>query len=75
MKPGWVRLSMNCGIVHRGDTVSYELRDGTVVETIAQEDCVFIVPNDTVYATVNGYVKIDFKPKQGPKKAGTKERQ
>lgn len=72
MKPGWVKLSTNCGIVKKGDTIEYQTRDGRTTTTIAQENCVYNVPDDTVYATVNGHVKIDFRPKTSPKKVGTK---
>jgi hypothetical protein len=62
---------MNAGIVKKGDAIEYERADGTVVSTIAQEDRVFNVPTDTIYATVNGHTKIDLRIKT-QKKRGLK---
>lgn len=67
MKPGWVMIGMNAGIVKKGDTIEYERGNGTKISAIAQENCVFNVPSDTVYATVNGHVKIDLRVQRSVK--------
>ena len=57
-----IKVKINAGIVHEGDTITMKLADGTTQKARASRTRVWPCPPLTYHVTVNGKIVVDLDP-------------